>query len=196
MKQELRVTGVVAQQPLEFLPRHAIVAGSLIGLCQADRQLATAIGFAAAALQTLQELVEVVCLKVEIGQLGDVGELVIELHVFFERLPKELNRFIGAELAGERVAERDEQCGLVRVDSRRPPQRRQSVLRPIEPEAKVGKELIRLDVARRGGDELAPRLVLHQCGLAASQVPQRALSTRCERNDRRQPACDSDRPIS
>ena len=50
LKQELRVTGVVAQQPLQFLPRHAIVAGSLIGLGQTDRQLATAIGFTAAAL--------------------------------------------------------------------------------------------------------------------------------------------------
>jgi len=39
----------------------------LIGLGQADRHLAALVSFAAAALQTLQKLIEMVGLEIEVG---------------------------------------------------------------------------------------------------------------------------------
>src|SRR6476660_761202 len=94
-------------------------------------------------------------LQIQFGQLVDDAELVINLLPLLEGLPVQLNRLVRAKLRRQCRGQSEQEALLVRVDARRPPQRAQAVIVFAEAETKIGKKLVRFDVAWRRGDQLA-----------------------------------------
>ena len=152
------------QQPLELGAGAAQVAGSGVGLGHADRHVAllrlarAGPRVALLVLEPGQEPVELVALKVELGQPADGAELAVEVVGLVEGPPVHLDRLVGAVLAGQGLGQGERDLGVVGVDPDRPAQGVEPFLGPAELEAELGEELVTVGVARRGGQQVAAGL--------------------------------------
>ena len=98
-------------------------------------------------LEPRQEPVELVALEVELGQLGDDAELGVEVVGPVEGPPVHLDGFFGLVLAGQGLGQGEDDLGVVGIGPHGPAQGVEPFLRPTEPEAELGEELIVVGVA-------------------------------------------------
>ena len=105
-----------------------------------------------------QEPVELVALKVELGQLGDDAELGVEVVGPVEGPPVDLNGFLGLVLAGQGLGQGEDDLGVVGIGPHSPAQGVEPFFRSTELKAKLGEILIVVGITRCGRQQVAARL--------------------------------------
>ena len=92
------------------------------------------------------------------GQLGHDPQLGVEVVGLVEGPPVHLDRLVGAILAGQGLRQGERDLGVIGIDPNSPAQGVEPFLRPPEPEAELGKELIIVGITGCGRQQVTARL--------------------------------------
>ncbi len=153
--EDLGVARVAREQAFQLGPGGPEVARGRVGLRQAHPRLALAVGLAPLALEAGDQAVELVPLEIQRGQAGDGGEPGVEVGALLEGPPEHLDRLLGPELGRQGFGQRGDRLGVGLVEPDGPAEGVEPLVDLAEAEAQVGEELVVLDLARGGGQEVA-----------------------------------------
>ena len=102
-------------------------------------------------LESREQPVELIALKVQLGEPAHRADLAVEVLRLVKRPPVHLDGFIRPILLGKRACQSQRDLRVIGVQPHRSAQGVKPFLGLAQPETKLGKELVALRVPRRGG---------------------------------------------